>query len=222
MLKRIKFKALPAVLACNQWIVSRMTATNAKKQYDLTRSIYYVGKIPTKYFTVSPIDVNRSIDKRIIIIPGNPGICDYYLTFAIALFQATGARWTIECIDHAGHSGLEPNIYILQQQIQHKIDYITQWIPKSTNLILIGHSIGAHIAIEIMKSLPDARITRSFLLFPTIERMAISPNGIRLTPKFASKFHRTALASVCFLASLLPNSILERLVRWYHYSEGLY
>lgn len=198
-----------------------MTTTSATKQYDLTQSVYYIGKIPTKYFAISPINGKQQQDKRIIIIPGNPGICDYYLTFAIKLFQATGSRWTIECIDHAGHSGLETNTYILQQQIQHKLDYITQWIPKSTNLILIGHSIGAHIAIEVMKSLPDVRVARSFLLFPTIERMAISPNGARLAPKFDSKFFRTALASFVFLTSLLPNSIRERIIRWYHYPEGL-
>ncbi|EDV22597.1 uncharacterized protein TRIADDRAFT_28821 [Trichoplax adhaerens] len=188
-----------------------MTDTT-RQLYNLTRSVCYTGKIPTKYFTLSPVNANREGDKRILIIPGNPGICDYYITFAIRLFQATGCRLSIDCVDHAGHSGLETDVYTLSQQIQHKLDYVKQYIPDSANLILIGHSIGAHIAIELTKSLPYARVIKSFLLFPTIERMAVSPNGVRLVPKFASKFYRASMVWGCFLVSCLPRSFLEGLV----------
>lgn len=42
---------------------------------------------------------------------------------------------------------------------------------------MIGHSIGCYMVLKIMESLERERVIQSVFLFPTIERMAISPKG---------------------------------------------
>ena len=85
------------------------------------------------------------------------------------------AIWTIS------HSGQEipPDVLLpkisenrdlfnLKAQIQHKIDFISQNIDKSKQeIILIGHSIGCKMLLDIMDS-GVANVKTGYLLFPTI------------------------------------------------------
>ncbi|CAO2605097.1 Lipid droplet-associated hydrolase [Lemmus lemmus] len=82
----------------------------------------------------------------------------------------------------------EPNaqeiedIYGLNGQIQHKIAFLRAHVPKDVKLILIGHSIGSYFVLRVMKDAPELPVIHSFLLFPTIERIAETPNGRIATP----------------------------------------
>lgn len=70
----------------------------------------------------------------------------------------------------------------LSEQIHHKLDFIESSIPASTPLVLIGHSIGCHMILQMLKSLNEKRVLKCFFLFPTIERMSESPKGKVVTP----------------------------------------
>ncbi|EFB19819.1 hypothetical protein PANDA_002996, partial [Ailuropoda melanoleuca] len=74
------------------------------------------------------------------------------------------------------------DIYGLQGQVEHKLAFLRTHVPKEVKLVVIGHSIGCHFNLEILKLAPELPIIRSFLLFPTIERMSESPNGRIATP----------------------------------------
>ena len=66
--------------------------------------------------------------------------------------------------------------------MKHKVNFVRDHIPPETPLILVGHSIGAYIILHMMTKFGSERIWMAALLFPTIERMAISPKGSVLTP----------------------------------------
>ncbi|XP_055983810.1 lipid droplet-associated hydrolase [Sorex fumeus] len=135
----------------------------------------------------------------IFIITGNPGFCSFYVPFAKTLYSLTNKRFPVWTISHAGHAMVPkdkkiletsdesnaqefPDIYGLRGQVEHKLAFLKAHVPKEMKLVLIGHSIGCYMSLEILKIAPELPIIRSFLLFPTIERMSESPNGRIATP----------------------------------------
>ncbi|XP_040848835.1 lipid droplet-associated hydrolase [Ochotona curzoniae] len=157
-----------------------------------------------------------SIDKPkllIFIIPGNPGISSFYVPFAKDLYALTNKRFPVWIISHAGHvlapkdkeimTSEDPNaqeikdIYGLSGQIEHKLAFLRTHVPKEMKLVLIGHSIGSYICLQILKRAPELPVIRAFLLFPTIERMSESPNGRIATPLLC--WFRYALYVISYL-----------------------
>ncbi|XP_027955268.1 lipid droplet-associated hydrolase isoform X2 [Eumetopias jubatus] len=135
----------------------------------------------------------------IFIITGNPGFSAFYVPFAKTLYSSINRRFPVWVISHAGHvlvpkgkkilitsddsNAPEINdIYGLQGQVEHKLAFLRTHVPKEIKLVVIGHSVGCYISLEILKLAPELPIIRSFLLFPTIERIAESPNGRIATP----------------------------------------
>lgn len=135
----------------------------------------------------------------ILIIPGNPGFPTLYVPFAKALYSAVNRRFPVWVISHAGHvlapkdkkiltTSDDPNaqeikdIYGLRGQIEHKIAFLRTHVPKEMKVVVIGHSVGCYMSLQILKHAPELPIIRSFLLFPTIERLSETPNGRIATP----------------------------------------
>lgn len=50
----------------------------------------------------------------------------------------------------------------LNGQIEHKLAFFRKHIPKETRLVLVGHSIGCYIILEMMKRHPELKV-QSFL-----------------------------------------------------------
>jgi xanthine dehydrogenase/oxidase len=104
--------------------------------------------------------------------------------------------------------------YSLNQQIAHKKVFLEQYIPKNTKIILIGHSIGAYIILKLLKDCERGNdIIKSILLFPTIERMAATPNGRFVTP-LVNYFKWFAVSTVS-VVSYFPQSFMKFLVQWW-------
>ncbi|XP_044513482.1 lipid droplet-associated hydrolase-like isoform X2 [Gracilinanus agilis] len=78
--------------------------------------------------------------------------------------------------------GTTDDVLGLKGQVEHKLTFLRQYVPSPLKLVLVGHSIGTYILLEMMKRAPELPVLRAFLLFPTIERMAKSPNGKVATP----------------------------------------
>ncbi|XP_006167722.1 lipid droplet-associated hydrolase isoform X1 [Tupaia chinensis] len=134
----------------------------------------------------------------IFIIPGNPGFPTFYVPFAKALYSLTNRRFPVWVISHAGHilapkdkkilTSEDPSaqeikdVYGLHGQVEHKLAFLRAHVPEEVKLVLIGHSVGCYFSLQILKHAPELPVIRSFLLFPTIERMSESPNGRIATP----------------------------------------
>lgn len=164
-------------------------------------------------------------DKMLILfIPGNPGAVEYYEEFVSALYEGLQRTVPIWGISHAGHvappSGQQlpklqgnDDLYNLEGQISHKIAFINMFVPKDRQIVLIGHSIGCYMVLEILKRMTDLKIVKSFLLFPTIERLSTSPQGQWIWP-ILNYFRLPALLSVYALSYLNPQ-LQWRLLLWY-------
>ncbi|XP_030645284.1 lipid droplet-associated hydrolase isoform X2 [Chanos chanos] len=103
------------------------------------------------------------------------------------------------------------DVFGLNGQIEHKLAFLREHVPRDTQLVLVGHSIGCYIILEMMKRDPELKVVKSVLLFPTIERMACSPQGRVMTPVLCHL--RYAAYLPVFLLSLLPGFLQTALVR---------
>lgn len=102
----------------------------------------------------------------------------------------------------------------LDEQITHKKIFLEEHIPLKSKIILIGHSIGAYIILHLLKNCCRATdVTKGILLFPTIERMAISPSGRYVTP-MVTYFKWFAIGAVTAF-SFLPEFVKKGLVQWW-------
>ncbi|XP_033149693.1 lipid droplet-associated hydrolase-like isoform X1 [Drosophila busckii] len=156
-----------------------------------------VNSIPTHIITWGKC-IEESLDnvqEVVICIPGNPGLPGFYTEFGGTLQQQlglTGRDLPVWVIGHAGHydppeaevpqlTGNE-ELFNLNGQVTHKIEFIKKYIPRHVKIHLIGHSIGAWMTLQLLqkKQIRD-RIKKCYLLFPTVERMAESPNGQTFT-----------------------------------------
>ena len=83
----------------------------------------------------------------------------------------------------------------LAEQVRHKVqvvDAIRAMYPKqqgqeSVKLVLVGHSIGSHICLEMLKARPDA-IDGIHMLFPTIAHIGRTPNARNLRVSLAAGY----------------------------------
>ncbi|XP_058035519.1 lipid droplet-associated hydrolase isoform X1 [Ahaetulla prasina] len=159
-----------------------------------------------------------------LVIPGNPGLVGFYRTFIEALYFSLNQQYPVWVVSHGGHckipheikrkeemvSNDTDDVFGLQGQAEHKLKFLRKFVPKDVKLILIGHSIGSYLALKIMKHSPEVEILRSILLFPTIERMAQSPQGKLLTPLLCHL--RYILYIPIYLFTLLPERVKSFLV----------
>jgi len=108
----------------------------------------------------------------------------------------------------------------LDGQIQHKLAYIFDYIPADKHLILIGHSIGCYMILEMLSagtkySLAQSgnKVKKCYLLFPTIERLAQSPKGQFFTPLL--KYFRWIVPLFTLPMLFLPHRVKQFLIGRY-------
>nr|XP_043904091.1 lipid droplet-associated hydrolase [Solea senegalensis] len=161
----------------------------------------------------------------ILIIPGNPGVVGFYRTFMQTLHHTFGYRHPVWAVSHAGHceppdsmdmvedgsTAAERDVFGLNGQIEHKLTFLRKHVPRETSLVLVGHSIGCYIILEIMKRDPELKVLKAVMLFPTIERMAQSPQGKVMTPVLCHIRYVAYLP--LFLLSLLPDRLKSSLIK---------
>ena len=102
-------------------------------------------------------------------------------------------------------------MYGLNGQVNHKMAFLEEFLPASCKISFIGHSIGCRIILELMKELSlsynqnekslqtikqTLSVHKSYLLFPTIERMKQTPAGrftwiqVEYTFQFSSTYSK--------------------------------
>lgn len=188
----------------------------------LERKELLVGKRPTDFLCVGPSFEEKPND-IVLIIPGNPGVTGYYTSFMETIYMTLKGTHAVWAVSHAGHcctsytkSQLGKDVYDLNDQLRHKIDFIHDFVPKGAKVTLVGHSIGCQIILSVLQAFEDStdiNIKYSYLLFPTIERMKDSPNGTRLWPVLC--YFRWLTIFLAIIASFIPKKIKESLLYIY-------
>ncbi|XP_055313603.1 lipid droplet-associated hydrolase [Sitodiplosis mosellana] len=179
--------------------------------------------VPTKIVTLGN-RLGEKFDKKeiVLFITGNPGLCDFYITFLTTLYKFLQGNVPVWIIGHAGHDEPEDRkhriprlkhnkqLYNMDGQINHKVEFIRKYIPSDVKIHLVGHSIGAYISLKLL-DIGDIgnRIQRCYLLFPTIEYMAESPNG-KLYTSLVQRYFKIIYYLARFL-HILP-TILQNLL----------
>ncbi|CAL3964852.1 unnamed protein product [Diplocarpon coronariae] len=140
----------------------------------------------------------------IYFITGNPGLIGYYDTFLHSLHLLLGASdsqvaYHIHGQSLAGFvdipSDTRTTPYGLEEQIRFSLFTLqSQRIPCGPqegqyyqSVILLGHSVGSYILLEIIKRLgknSPVKIKAGILLFPTITHIAKSPSGVKISTLF--------------------------------------
>ncbi|XP_060958473.1 uncharacterized protein LOC115701142 isoform X2 [Cannabis sativa] len=90
-----------------------------------------------------------------LVIPGNPGAVLFYKEFVESLYEWLGGSVSVTAVGHISHTKKDSErgrLFSLQEQIDHKIDFIKHELQnKQVPIILVGHSIGAYMCIEMFK-----------------------------------------------------------------------
>lgn len=141
----------------------------------------------------------------VFFITGNPGLIEYYRSFltlcydslrsnhkdlSISVYGTSLAGFEVSSPNTDGH---KKGPWDLEQQIQHIDQTLTSQSTSEHNgappprVILIGHSVGSYILLEVLRrqkarsttssGKQGARIISGICLFPTVTHIAQSPSG---------------------------------------------
>ena len=142
---------------------------------------------------------NETSDKKLLVffITGNPGLIGYYQTFLTLCYDSLRSKYNDHSIHIYGSSlaGFEveaatlrrPGPRDLEQQIQHIDQSLSSKADSSTRVVLIGHSVGSYILLEVLRrqkarhDTPRGRFIAGICLFPTVTHIAKSQSGRRFS-----------------------------------------
>ncbi|KAF1748452.1 hypothetical protein GCK72_024919 [Caenorhabditis remanei] len=176
-------------------------------------------------------------DERIIIfmIPGNPGNDGFYTDFGRRLIRNLIAReerlghrrvqFLFYTLSHLNHVLLPAALrcsdshkvnerFNLGDQIQHKLDFVKEYLPRGNRVYMFGHGAGAYMLLSILPYIKDDfNLRKAVCLFPTIEKMTESPHGIRLRKVVSTLRQNDWLArTLSFWVDLMPESLKRRII----------
>jgi pimeloyl-ACP methyl ester carboxylesterase len=162
----------------------------------------------------------------VVIFPGNPGAVDFYCTFASTLQKLSASasaaqsssspspEVAVVTVGHASHSSRTATRtrFDLAQQVSHKASVVAHLLSlePGARLVLVGHSVGAYMALEVARSLPPDALRAAVLLFPTVMHIGATVNGTKLLPLF--RFGRGVAWVAAAVVALLPSFLQRRLV----------
>jgi len=170
-------------------------------------------------------------DTILLCISGHPGVTHFYEQFLSTLQPIISMpAWIIN------HAGLEippkhlnmtlptltenPYAFALCGQVSHQKAFIDQFVPPGKKLIIIGHSVGGKICVELMKENSIAMsIQRAYLIFPTLEHIADAPFGRIFTArtiKYVPYFFK-----IDFIFCIVPTCLKYWIIRSLFYLRGL-
>lgn len=97
---------------------------------------------------------------RLVVVPGNPGAASFY-TELVGGLAARLENWEFEAVSHLGHSPLGTcdrtgahEVFGVESQIAHHADVLREArkeIGDGKHLVVAGHSIGAHYALQAVR-----------------------------------------------------------------------
>uniref|UniRef100_A0A0E0JTV6 Lipid droplet-associated hydrolase n=1 Tax=Oryza punctata TaxID=4537 RepID=A0A0E0JTV6_ORYPU len=136
-----------------------------------------------------------------------PGIVAFYKDFVEELYENLGGKASIT---------ERERLFSLHEQIDHKVDFIEQEFQHSEqSLVLVGHSIGAYICLEIFKRL-QKKVNFCVGLYPflTLNKNSMKQSAIGYIAR-SSLLSKGVSSFVSFIGSLqasVTRSIVRRLL----------
>ncbi|KPM08034.1 DUF2305 domain containing protein [Sarcoptes scabiei] len=128
-----------------------------------------INEIPTKIICFGSYDFESKpwrFPKLILMFSGNPGEIEYYNEFLSDL----NLKLSIPVIglSHSGHNRLpshmkqrlnfsDSKFFGLESQISYKTIFIREFIDSSSRMIIVSHSIGGYISLELLDRFEDIR-----------------------------------------------------------------
>jgi pimeloyl-ACP methyl ester carboxylesterase len=164
---------------------------------------------------LTPMHIISPYDMHFHLIPGNPGAAEFYSEFKLMLSHERHIPFNhIHIAHHPGHSvttihemalGLEALVaYHVEQMVGmygvgERVD--------SGQVHLMGHSVGAYIALRVANALHHThpqifKRLKLHLICPTIIRMRDTPEGKRMV-----QWKHMALATASHVMSWVPLAI---------------
>ncbi|KAJ3156834.1 hypothetical protein HDU86_003600 [Geranomyces michiganensis] len=174
---------------------------------------WHLGGEETEVLLI-PRETGRPCRAVVVMIPGNPGLIQYYESFLQKLHEECDGL-DIVGAQHLGHSFAVATrkTFSISDQIAHKLSLIEevekQW-GRTTPIVLIGHSFGCYVNVQIMKARPDANVVKIVQLFPTLHSMAITPQGKIISWAALPLVREIPALMISFLRVLLPTAPLFR------------
>lgn len=165
----------------------------------------------------------------VYFVPGNPGLVAFYQHFLAILSQnlsendqdhriyaTSGPGFAVEAQDE------EPTT--LQHQIEHHWeccqDQAAGLASSDPLIVLVGHSVGAYIVLEMMQRQTGFAVVGAILLFPTIEAIAESPRGKLISPFLRVPGFIAAMGLLARLMTWCLPWVLEELVALFTGFDG--
>ncbi|KAH1258841.1 Lipid droplet-associated hydrolase [Glycine max] len=153
---------------------------------------------------------------HVLFVPGNPGVILFYKDFVEFLYELLEGTASVTAIGHVSHSrkNLEHGrMFSLQEQIDHKIDFIREELENvEIPILLVGHSIGSYISIEMFKKSPE-KVKYCIGLYPFLTLNPHSTTQLVIGKIAKSQVLAAALSYLTASLGLLPVQALRFLVR---------
>lgn len=144
---------------------------------------------------------------HVLVIPGNPGIVSFYTDFVESLYELLRGTASITAIGHISHTRKNwerGRLFSLQEQIDHKLDFIKHELENiQVPILLVGHSIGSYISIEIFRRFPE-KVMYCVGLYPFLVLNQNSHWQSMIGKIASSRIVSVALSSIVAVFGLLP------------------
>lgn len=127
----------------------------------------------------------QSGDTHVLLLPGNPGIIEYYRPFLRKLWQKLSPDLQKVCHFHAlglpGHDLRELNgdrEFVISDHVGFCRSYLQSKMllaeSEEHNLVMVGHSYGSHLALTVMETLAEEEVCQVSLvmLMPALWEIA--------------------------------------------------
>ncbi|XP_016161806.1 lipid droplet-associated hydrolase isoform X4 [Arachis ipaensis] len=168
---------------------------------------------------------------HVLLLPGNPGMASivcllmfslFFLFFlkkkkiSEILYDQLEGNASITAIGHISHTRKNwehGRLFSLEEQINHKVDFIREELQKNEiPIVLVGHSIGSYIAIEIFKRFPG-KVKYCVGLYPFLTMNPESKTQLVIGKISESQILSIALCYVIASLGLLPVRALRFIIR---------
>ncbi|KAA8518509.1 hypothetical protein F0562_015983 [Nyssa sinensis] len=152
---------------------------------------------------------------HVLFIPGNPGVVSFYTDFLESLYELLGGTASVTAIGHISHMEKDwehGSLFSLQEQIDHKMNFIQSELQNfEIPIIVVGHSIGSYISIEMLRRAPE-KVIYCIGLYPFLAVNTESSTQSIIRRIAASPILCAALSSIVALLGLLPTHASRFLV----------
>nr|DAD48428.1 TPA_asm: hypothetical protein HUJ06_018365 [Nelumbo nucifera] len=153
---------------------------------------------------------------NILLIPGNPGIISFYKDFVEAVYELLGGKASITAIGHISQTRKNwegGRLFSLNEQINHKVDFIKNELQYAEiPLLLVSHSIGSYISLEIFRRLPE-QVKYCIGLYPFLSLNKESAKQSLIGKIVVSQIFSFLVSSTAAVFGLFPSWASRFLVR---------